>query len=62
LYRARGDSVTLRLSARDMSEDKTFPNVDVRLARADVLSSFQLLAERLLTDLGQVNWGPKLSR
>ena len=61
-YRARGDSVTLRLSTRDMSEDKTFPNIDIRASRADFLARFQTVAERVLADLAQVNWGPKSSR
>ena len=62
LYRARGDSVTLRLSTRDMSEEKTFPNIDVRAPRAEFLARFQAVAERVLADLAQVNWGPKNSR
>ena len=61
LYRARGDSVTLRLSTRDMSEEKTFPNIDVRAAKSDLLAGFQAIAERVLADLAQVNWGPKLT-
>ena len=62
LYRARGDSVTLRLSTRDMSEEKTFPNIDVRTSRSQLLSSFQVIADRVLADLAQVNWGPKSGR
>jgi serine/threonine-protein kinase len=62
LYRARGDSLTLRLSTRDMSEEKTFPNIDVRTSRSQLLSSFQAIAERVLADLAQVNWGPKSGR
>src|SRR5205085_3304583 len=62
LYRARGDSVTLRLSTRDMSEDKTFPIVEVRAPRAELLAGVPSLVERLLADLGQVNWGPKHGR
>jgi hypothetical protein len=61
-YRVRGDSVSLRLSTRDMSEDKTFPTFEIRLPRAELLAGFQSVAERLLADLGQVNWGPKQSR
>jgi hypothetical protein len=61
LYRARGDSVTLRLSTRDMSEEKTYPNIDVRAAKSELLASgFKAVAERVLADLAQVNWGPKL--
>jgi TolB-like protein len=59
LFRARGDSVTLRLSTRDMSEDRTFPTVEIRSTKTELLSNFQSLADRMLADLGQVNWGPK---
>ena len=62
LYRARGDSISLRLTTRDMSEDRTYPNIDIRLARAELLASFQSIADRLLADLGQVNWGPRQQR
>jgi TolB-like protein len=62
LYRARGDSVTLRLSTRDMSEDKTLPNVEVRADKGDLLSSFSTYVDRFLAELAQVNWGPKQSR
>jgi len=62
IYRMRGDSVTLRLSTRDMSEDKTFPTFDVRLPRTELLAGFGSLADRLMVDLNQVNWGPKQSR
>jgi len=62
LYRARGDSISLRLSTRDMSEDRTYPAVEVRVARADLLANFQSVADRLMADLGQVNWGPKQLR
>ena len=62
LYRARGDSLTLRLSTRDMSEEKTFPNIDLRTSRSQLLSSFQAIADRVLADLAQVNWGPKSGR
>ena len=61
-YRMRSDSVTLRLSTRDLSEDKTFPTFELRFARADLPGGFQQVVERLLADLGQVNWGPKQGR
>jgi len=61
-YRLRGDSATLRLSTRDMSEDKTLPTFEIRLARTDLLGGFQSVVERLMADLGQVNWGPKQGR
>jgi len=62
LYRARGDSVSLRMSTRDLSEDRTFPNVDVRGSRSELLSGFSAYVDRLLADLAQVNWGPKASQ
>ena len=62
LYRARGDSVTLRLSTRDMSEDKTLPNIELRVPKSELLTGFQMMAQRVLADLAQVNWGPKASR
>jgi hypothetical protein len=62
IYRMRGDSVSLRLSTRDMSEDRTFPTFEVRLPRAELLAGFGSLADRLMVDLNQVNWGPKQSR
>jgi hypothetical protein len=45
-----------------MSEDRTFPTFEARLARADLLTAFQPLVDRLLQDLNQVNWGPKQAR
>jgi hypothetical protein len=62
LHRTRGDSVSVRLSTRDMSEDRSFPNFEVRFARADPFTGFQSLIDRLLQDLNQVNWGPKQGR
>jgi serine/threonine-protein kinase len=59
LYRARADSVTIRLSARDMSEEKTFPTFELRVPRSALLDAAGLLVERLAADLAQVNWGPK---
>jgi hypothetical protein len=59
LYRARGDSVSLRMSTRDLSEDRTFTTVEVRTSRSELLSRFSEYVDRLLADLGQVNWGPK---
>ena len=52
----------LRLSTRDMSEDRTFPNIEVRAPRGELLAGFSALLERLLAEVGQVNWGPKTTR
>ena len=62
LYRARGDSVSVRLSTRDMSEDKTFPSFEVRFARSDLFTGYQSVVDRLLQDLNSVNWGPRQTR
>ena len=62
LYRVRADSVTIRFSTRDMTEDRTLPPFEMRLARADLFAGFPVLVDRLLVDLGQVNWGPKQAR
>jgi hypothetical protein len=59
LVRLRADSASFRVSVRDMSEERTFPQFDVRFPLASLVSSVQLLVERLLADLSQVNWGPK---
>ena len=54
--------MTLRLSTRDMSEDRTFPIIEVRAPRGELLAGFSALLERLLAEIGQVNWGPKTTR
>jgi hypothetical protein len=59
LTRQRADSSSFRLSVRDMSEERTFPTFEVRFPLAALLTSVQALVDRLLTDLNQVNWGPK---
>lgn len=62
LYRARGDSLTVRLSVRDMSEERSLPSIDVRLPRGDVAQQSGPLIELLISRLGQVNWGPRVGR
>jgi serine/threonine protein kinase len=60
ILRVRVDSVMIRLSVRDMSEERTFPNVENRVAVANIRSSFTAVAARLVEMLNQVNWGPKV--
>ena len=60
IFRVRVDSVMIRLSVRDMSEERTFPNVENRVAIANIRSSFGVVAARLVEMLNQVNWGPKV--
>ena len=62
IFRVRADSVMIRLSVRDMSEERTFPNVENRVAVANIRSSFSVVAARLLEMLNQVNWGPKVAQ
>ena len=59
VYRMRGDSVSLRLSARDLTEERSFPSFELRVARASMSEALATAVERLVADLGKVNWGPK---
>lgn len=61
LLRARADSVTLRLSVRDMSEERTMPSFEIRVPIGAIMGSVPAFMERLNVDLAQVNWGPKAS-
>jgi hypothetical protein len=54
--------VSIRLSVRDMSEDRNLPTIDVRLPRNGLLEQMGPLVEAVMAQLGQVNWGPKESR
>jgi hypothetical protein len=51
--------VLVRVSVRDMSEEVTHPNIDVRVPLRDVASAIDVLRGRLTELLGRVNWGPK---
>jgi eukaryotic-like serine/threonine-protein kinase len=62
IYRARDDMVTIRLSVRDMSEDRTLPNVDLRVPRNAVGEQLGALVDAVVAQLSQVNWGPKQAR
>ncbi|MDQ3950594.1 MAG: hypothetical protein M3282_09620, partial [Gemmatimonadota bacterium] len=62
ISRMRVDSVSVRLSVRDMTEERTLPPVEMRLAVRDVERmepAIGQLAARLADALAQVNWGPK---
>ena len=56
---ARADSVRFRLSVRDMSEEVTMPQIDIRIPRSAIVASIGTMIERLLADVAKVNWGPK---
>ena len=60
LVRVRADSALLRLSVRDMSEERALPPVDGRVHLSAIPSAVSLLMTRLVEQLGQVNWGPKV--
>ena len=62
IVRVRVDSVMLRLSVRDMSEERTMPNVEGRVHVSALPAAISVLAGRLIEQLGQVNWGPKVAQ
>ena len=62
LYRYRGDSLSIRVSVRDMSEERTFPNIDVRVGAREPLAALFAIMNALVVQMGQVNWGPKTAR
>jgi hypothetical protein len=59
ISRARGDSLNLRLSARDMTEERSFASFDLRIARNSLSDGLAMAMDRLTADLIKVNWGPK---
>jgi hypothetical protein len=59
ISRARGDSLSLRLSARDMTEERSFASFDLRIARTALNEGLAMAVDRLAADLSRVNWGPK---
>jgi hypothetical protein len=59
ISRARGDSMNLRLSARDMTEERSFASFDLRIARAGLSEGLGMALDRLASDLNKVTWGPK---
>jgi TolB-like protein len=62
IYRARDDMVTIRLSIRDMSDHRTFRDVDVRVPRNAVAEQIGPVIDAVIARLGQANWGPKQGR
>jgi ribosomal protein S1 len=65
LFRIRRDSVSVRLSVRDMTEERTLPTIEMRLAAGDVQQGGSVLGQisgRLAEALAQINWGPKAFR
>jgi TolB-like protein len=59
LYGARGETMIVRLSIRDMSDDRTLPNVDARIPRGATSEQLGPIVEAVIAQLGQINWGPR---
>jgi serine/threonine-protein kinase len=59
LYRRGVDSVRVRLSIRDLSEERTFETFEIAAPLRDAFSALPNVLQRLAADLGRVNWGPK---
>jgi serine/threonine protein kinase len=62
IYRVRADSGMIRLSLRDMSEERTLPRVEMRFPLRDLTAMASRLSATLVEQLGQVNWGPKVQQ
>jgi hypothetical protein len=61
LLRARNDSVTVRLAARDLTEDQSSETIELRVPIATAVEGLAPAIGRLMETLGKVNWGPKRS-
>ena len=59
LLRTRMDTLVLRVSLRDHSEEVTHPNIEARVHRSQVHEALPALLGRLTDMLNAVNWGPK---
>jgi TolB-like protein len=59
VLRARSDSVTVRLSARDLTEENTFDTIEARVPMASAVESLAPAIARLIETMRRVNWGPK---
>jgi hypothetical protein len=61
LSRLRMDSVMMRVSVRDMSEDRVLPVIEMRVHRDSMIAAMSQLSVKLGATLNEVNWGPKAS-
>ncbi|HYC50545.1 MAG TPA: serine/threonine-protein kinase [Gemmatimonadaceae bacterium] len=59
ILRARNDSITIRFAARDMTEDRSYETIEIRVPIANALEAVAPAMGRLMTVLRSVNWGPK---
>jgi hypothetical protein len=59
LSRRGADSVRIRLTVRDLTEERTLETVELTAPISAPLSPLPALLDRFAADLGRVNWGPK---
>ena len=59
ITRARNDSITVRFAARDLTEERSFDTIEMRVPVSTAIESLAPAMGRLLTVLRAVNWGPK---
>jgi serine/threonine protein kinase len=59
IYRIRADSAMIRMSVRDMSEERSLPRIEMRFPLRDLTPMASRLSATLVEQLGQVNWGPR---
>jgi hypothetical protein len=59
LARRGADSLRIRVSLRDMSEDRAFDVAEFIVSLREPLAAVPALVSRLAADLGRVNWGPR---
>ena len=59
LNRRGADSLRVRLTVRDMSEERNFETLEVTTSLREPLGALPNVMQRLAADLARVNWGPK---
>ncbi|MEW5917185.1 MAG: hypothetical protein AB1762_12305, partial [Gemmatimonadota bacterium] len=57
--RRGADSLRIRLSVRDMTEERTFETIDVVGPLGAPFAALPNVTQRLAADIARVNWGPK---
>jgi hypothetical protein len=62
MYRTRRDTIAIRMMVRDMSEERQFPNYELRVPIDSLVAGSSQLSAKLREYLGQVNWGPKVAQ
>jgi serine/threonine protein kinase len=59
LNRRGADSLRLRVTVRDMSEERTFETIEATTLLREPFGALPNVLQRLAADLARVNWGPK---